>query len=378
MSTTKRDYYNVLGVPRSASEDEVKRAYRGLARKYHPDVNKSPEAEDRFKEISEAYGVLGDPVKRQSYDRFGSAEGRSPFGSAATGAEPFGFGGMADIFETFFGGTETRRRAGPQQGADLKLNVSLTFEEAVYGQKREMEIPRSEACPVCSGTGAEPGSTPTVCPTCQGSGDVRQVQQSIFGQVVTTTTCPRCRGDGRVVTHVCTECHGEGRVARNRTLEVAIPPGVDDGTQIRVPREGEAGTRGGPPGDLYLQLEVEPHPLFRRDGQDLYLDLPLNIAQAALGNEIEVPTLDDTEKIKIPPGVQAGRTFRLRARGVPHVRNGRRGDLIITTRIVVPQDLTERQRELFDELARTFDEQAEMDGKSGKGFFDKLRGAVSR
>ncbi|MAG34783.1 MAG: molecular chaperone DnaJ [Dehalococcoidia bacterium] len=377
MSTTKRDYYEVLGVPRSATEDEIKRSYRQLARRYHPDVNRTAEAEERFKELGEAYEVLRDPKKRQVYDQFGHNGPRSPVGQG--GADPFGFGGMADIFETFFGGGGTAtRRPGPQRGADLKTSLLLEFEEAVFGGEREVQVTRDELCPACSGTGAEPGSEPTVCPTCQGAGQVRQVQQSLFGQVVTTGVCPRCRGEGRIIEQACRECSGSGHLQRTRTLQVTIPAGVDDGTQIRVSGEGDTGERGGPPGDLYIELEVAPHPFFRRDGSDIHLELPLDVAQAALGTEIEIPTLGGTERLKIPAGVQAGRTFRLRGQGIAHVRGGGRGDEIVTVRVVVPQDLTPRQRELFDELSATFeaDRPQGQDGEAHKGLFDKLRDAI--
>ncbi len=383
MSTTKRDYYEVLGVPRSATEDEIKRAYRQLARRYHPDINKTAEAEDRFKELGEAYEVLRDPQKRQTYDRFGHNGPRSPFGSGGPGGpgggvDPFGFGGVADIFETFFGGGPTTRRAGPQRGADLKMSLRLEFEEAVFGGEREVTVTRDEPCPLCSGTGAEPGSELLVCPTCQGAGQIRQVQQSLLGQVVTRSVCPRCDGEGQIVEQACSECRGSGRMQRTRALQVTIPPGVDDGTQIRVPGGGDTGEREGPPGDLYIELEVAPHPFFERDGQDIHLELPLDVAQAALGTEIEIPTLGGAEKLKIPAGVQAGRTFRLRGQGIAHVRGGGRGDEIVTVRIVVPQDLTPYQRELFEELAATFeaDPPRGEDGEEHKGFFNKLRDAI--
>ncbi len=383
MSTTKRDYYEVLEVPRSATEDEIKRAYRQLARRYHPDINKTAEAEERFKELGEAYEVLRDPQKRQAYDRFGHNGPRSPFGPGGpggpgSGVDPFGFGGVADIFETFFGGGPTTRRSGPQRGADIKMSLQLEFETAVFGGEREVTVTRDEPCPLCSGTGAEPGSELLVCPTCQGAGQIRQVQQSLLGQVVTRGVCPRCDGEGQIVEQACRECRGSGRMQRTRALQVTIPAGIDDGTQIRVPGGGDVGECEGPPGDLYIELEVAPHPLFRRDGQDIHLELPLDVAQAALGTEIEIPTLGGTEKLKIPAGVQAGRTFRLRGQGIAHVRGGGRGDEIVTVRIVVPQDLTPYQRKLFEELAATFEtaRPPDQDGEAHKGFFDKLRDAI--
>lgn len=372
MSTTKRDYYEVLGVPRSAADDEIKRAYRQLARRYHPDINKTAEAEDRFKELGEAYEVLRDSKKRQVYDQFGHDGPRSPFGQGGT--DPFGFSGVTDIFETFFGGGSATERPGPQRGADLKSSLVLEFEEAIFGGERQVDVTRHEPCMECAGTGAEPGSSPKTCPTCQGAGQVRQAQQSLFGQVMTTGVCPRCRGDGQIVEDACRKCRGSGHDQRTRKLQVTIPAGVDDSTQIRVSGEGDVGERGGPPGDLYIELEVAPHPVFRRDGQDIHLELPLDVAQAALGAEIEIPTLGGTETLGIPAGVQTGRTFRLRGQGVAHVRSNGRGDEIVTVRIVVPQELSVRQRELFTELAASFEaaRTSRDDDKGDKGIIDKL------
>ena len=312
----KRDYYEILGVGRDAGDDEIKRAFRKLAKQHHPDANPdNKHAAEKFKEIGEAYQVLSDPEKRQLYDRYGHNPPQGGFGDFT------GFGGFADIFEEFFGmGTRSAARRGPQPGAHLKYNLTLTFEEAVFGAEKELEIPRLETCSNCHGTGAEPGTTPVRCPQCQGTGEVRRMQQSIFGSFVNVGTCPRCEGEGEVVSTPCATCRGQKRVQVIRKLGVTIPPGVDDGTQIRLAGEGEAGLRGGPSGNLYVVVGIKRHPLFRREGTDLLLDLPVNISQAALGDEIDVPTLNGDVKMAIPPGTQHGQTLRLADQGVPYLR----------------------------------------------------------
>lgn len=372
MSATKRDYYEVLGVSRNASQDEIKRAFRRLARQYHPDVNKSPDAEERFKEINEAYEVLSDPEKRAAYDRFGHAATQ---GAGFGGFSDFGdFGGFSSIFEDLFGGFGMRTsaaRQAPVRGADLRVDVRLTFEEAVFGCVKEVEVPRTETCPRCNGTGAEPGTSPIRCPQCNGLGEIQRRQQNpFFGTIVTRTTCPRCEGTGEVVTTPCTECHGNKRVRRLRRIEVEIPPGVDDGTQIRLAGEGEAGLRGGPPGNLYVVLSVAPHPIFKRRDADILLELPINIVQAALGAEIDVPTLDGPVKLRIPPGTQHGRVFRLREKGVPYLRRRGRGDQLVSVRVVVPTDLTEEQKALLQKLGETLG--TENLGKENRTIFDRI------
>jgi molecular chaperone DnaJ len=365
----KRDYYEVLGVPRSASGDEIKKAFRKLARQYHPDVNKAPDAEAQFKEINEAYEVLSDPEKRQTYDSSGHAGPQAGFGPGG-----FGFGGIEDIFEDFFGfGMRSRAaaRRAPQRGADLRYNLAITFEEAVFGCEKELEIPRWEPCPTCRGSGAAPGTSPVRCSQCNGSGEVRRVQQSIFGQFVNVSTCPRCEGEGEVVTSPCPECRGRKQVQRTRIVSVQIPAGVDDGTQVRLSGEGEPGLYGGPPGNLYVALNVRPHPIFVRQGNDILLELPLNISQAALGDTVQVPTLDGTEDLAIPPGTQTGETFRLRGRGVPFLRRNGRGDQLVTVYVKTPTNLTEEQRDLLRHLAKTFG--SEPVTRPDKGFFDRLK-----
>jgi len=358
----KRDYYEVLGVGRGAAADEIKRAYRQLARKYHPDVNREPDAESRFKEITEAYEVLGDAQRRQMYDRFGHA---GPGGGAAAGAEGFPFGDIGDLFESFFGGGASSRR-GPQRGADLRIRVELTFEEAVFGVEREVELSRWESCLICGGSGAEPGKPPITCVQCGGTGEMRRIQQSIFGQFVNVATCERCRGEGTIVQHRCTECGGSGRLKRQRKIKLPIPAGVDDGTEMRVGGQGEGGDRGGPNGNLYVQFAVAPHRVLKRDGFDLVYDLALNVAEAALGSERRIPTLEGEEHLTVPAGTQHGRVFRIRDKGVPRLQRGGRGDFRVVVRLEVPRSLSQRQRELLTELAGTF-EPPEVEGPATNG-----------
>lgn len=347
---TKRDYYEILGVSRTATDEEIKKAFRRLAKQYHPDANSGDDGmAEKFKEIGEAYQILSDPEKRQMYDRFGHNAPQGGFGDFGGG-----FGGFADIMEEFFGfGSRSAARRGPQPGAHLKYNLTIAFEEAVFGVEKELEIPRLEVCSNCQGSGAEPGTTPITCPQCRGAGEVRRAQQSIFGQFVNVTTCPRCGGEGEIVSTPCSNCRGQKRVQITRKINVNIPPGVDDGMQIRLSGEGEAGTRGGPPGNLYVVVSVKSHPLFQREGNDLLVDLPISIVQATLGDEIEVATLEGKAKLTIPPGTQFGKTFRIKEQGVPQLRRTGRGDLLVTVQIVVPTDLNEKQKALLRELART-------------------------
>jgi molecular chaperone DnaJ len=372
MMSSKRDYYEVLGVGRAAEPEELKRAYRRLAREYHPDVNKEQGAEERFKEANEAYEVLSDPEKRRAYDRFGHAgvEGNA-------GYSDFGFGGIGDIFEEFFGfgsGTRARRR-GPRRGNDLQYELEISFEEAVFGCEKDFEVTRMDVCPVCQGSRAEPGTTPVRCNQCSGTGEVRHVQQSILGSFVNVTTCPTCQGSGELIATPCQHCRGKGQVRVSRTITVKVPAGVDTGTRIRLAGEGEPGLRGGPSGNLYVLLGVLAHSIFRRNGDDIVVELNINVAQAALGDKVTIPTLDGEETIQIPSGTQTGRIFRLRGRGVPHLRRSGRGDLLIVTQVVVPTALNEHQRELFHELGQTLGK--EVIPQEERGLMDRLRDVFS-
>ena len=350
MATIKRDYYEVLGVQRGATPEELKKSYRKLAMQYHPDRNQGDKvAEERFKEVGEAYSVLSDPQKRQRYDAFGHAGQQAPdFG-------PFSFDSAFDLFDMFFGGAGRRgaRRGGPQRGADLRMVVDITFQESVFGAKRTVEVPRAGTCADCGG-----------------SGQVRRAVQSIFGQMVNVTACPRCHGEGRIIDTPCPHCRGHGRVDERKTLEVSIPAGVDGDVQVRVPGEGEAGPRGGPPGDLFIGFRVAPHPDLVRRGQDLLYELPISVTQAVLGDSITVPTVDGEAVVEVPAGTQHGRTLHMPGRGVPHVRTGRRGDQICVVRVVVPGKLSVRERKLFEDLGGRTGRPAEV----RRGFFDHLRG----
>lgn len=347
---TKRDYYEVLGVDRSASKEDLKRAYRRMARKYHPDVNKDSGSDERFKEINEAYEVLSNDSTRAAYDRFGHAGVQG----AGAGFNDFsGFGSVADIFEEFFTGFGTRRRRGPRRGADIRYDLSITFEEAVFGIEKEIQVRRPEICPHCYGSGAEPGTNPVRCTNCNGTGEVRQMRQSFLGSFVNVTTCHVCGGSGETIPTPCTVCNGQKQIQQQRTLNVKVPPGVDNDTQIRLSGEGTPGIDGGPPGNLFVVLHVEKHEFFRRRGDDILLEMEINVAQAALGDEITVPTVDGEETLKIPAGTQTGSVFPLRGRGVPHLRRSGRGDQLVITHVAVPKKMTPEQKELMEELART-------------------------
>ncbi len=369
--TTERDYYEVLGVQRGASDAEIKRAFRKLAQRWHPDVNQTDQAHDRFKEVNEAYQVLSDPARRQAYDTFG----RAGLGGEAAdfGA---GFGGFGDIFDAFFGGGQAAgvRRGRPPAGSDLRYDLRITFEEAVRGTEKEIEFPILDRCPTCSGSGAARGASAVICSQCGGRGEVRTVRQTMLGQMVNVATCPRCRGEGRVIDTPCETCHGDGRAERRKTLRVTIPAGIDEGHQIRLSSEGEAGPRGGPPGSLYVAVHVAPHPTLKRDGTELYHELRISIAQAALGTRAMVPTVEGDEEIEVKPGTQPGTEVRLRGRGVPHLRRaGARGDLHVLINVVVPTKLSKAQREHLEAYAT---ESGEPVGSTGGGLFDRVRDAL--
>ena len=369
----KRDYYEVLGVGRSATNDELKRAFRKLAMQYHPDRNPDdPMAAERFKECSEAYEVLSDPEKRRSYDMFGHAGVTPGAGAGFGGFEGFGFG---DIFDTFFGGGAAggRNRRRSTRGEDLRYDLTISFEEAFTGIEKLIDVPRLVSCETCTGTGAQPGTSTETCGSCGGSGQVRRQAQSIFGAVVNITTCPSCGGEGRILRSPCADCRGQGRRQQQRRLRITIPPGVDTGSQVRLSGEGEAGFRGGPPGDLYVVLRVRPHAQLRRQDQDVIYELRVNMIQAALGDTIEVPTLEGPVEITIPSGTQYGQTFRLPAKGMPSLRGGRRGDEFVTVQIVVPKDLNGEQRALLRKVGGLTGKPE----KVSRGFFEKLRDAIN-
>lgn len=382
---SKRDYYEVLGIPRTASEEEIKKAFRHLAKKYHPDANKDdPAAAEKFKEISEAYQVLSNPEKRKLYDEYGHAAeqmgqggGGGPFGGGFPGGFGQGdFGGFGDLFEMFFGEAMGggRRRRGPERGRDLEYDVEISFEEAVFGATKEIRVPRIETCAVCGGSGSRPGTSPATCRRCGGAGQVQMVQNTAFGRFVNVATCPDCRGEGRIIEHPCPECRGRGRVRRAKVVELHVPPGVDTGMRQRLPGFGEEGARGGPAGDLFVVYHVRPHPLFRRQDDDILLELPISMARAALGGQVEVPTLEGTATLTIPEGTQPGATFRLKGKGVQQVRGRGRGDQIITIRVEVPKKLTPRQRDLLREFARESGEPLGEEPRD-KGLFGKIFGS---
>jgi len=367
---SKRDYYEVLGVSRGASQAEVKRAFRRLAMQYHPDRNRDDGAEERFKEINEAYEVLSDPERRATYDRFGHAGAGSAF---ARPFEGFGFGGLGDIFDAFFGATATRQRTA-ERGADLRVGLSLSFEEGVFGCEKEVAVERTEVCSACEGLRAEPGSTVERCPSCGGSGEVRRVQRSVFGQFVNIAPCGRCGGEGRVVQQACRRCRGAGHEKVSRHLEVRIPAGVESGSQMRLSGEGEIGRYGGHRGDLYVLLRVQDHPHFQRNEYDITYDLDVNFAQAALGDEVEIPTLDGPKPFRIPAGTQSGDVVTLKDLGVPHLRGSGRGDMLVRVQVVTPAPLSEEQRQLLLKLAESLG--TPVTPQDGKGLFEKIRDAL--
>ena len=353
-TASKRDYYEVLAVERTASDTEIKSAYRKLALKYHPDRNPGDhEAEERFKECAEAYAVLADADKRAAYDRFGhagvaGAAGAGGFDpSVFTGFEDI-LGGLGDIFGfgDVFGG---RRRGGPQRGADLRYDLEISFEEAATGTETAIQIPRQENCETCSGSGAAPGTQPAVCNLCRGAGQVRS-QQGFF---TVARTCPQCRGTGRTIATPCKTCRGAGRVTKERKITVKIPAGIATGQQLRLQGEGEAGSAGGPPGSLYVVIHVQEHEHFRRDGMNLFCEIPVNFSTVALGGEIDVPTLNGSEKVKVPEGTQTGTTLRLRGKGLPDVNGRGRGDIFATVQVITPKKLSKEQRQVLEQLAKS-------------------------
>ena len=375
---SKRDYYEVLGLERDASAETIKKAYRNLAKKHHPDFNKDDaEAAKKFHEIKDAYDVLSDPQKREQYDRFGHQAG---FNNGAGGFDGFsgagGFGGFGidDIFEQFFGGMGGRRRPpGPEQGNHLRYDLDITLEEAYSGKAKTINIPRTEACSECNGTRAKKGTQPETCSACGGTGQQQVTRNTPFGRFMSAQPCVACRGEGKVVKEPCPACSGQGRVVKERKIEVKIPAGVEDGSRLRVSGGGEAGLRGGPSGDLYVVIMVRAHKKFQRQGSDLILEVSLGISQAALGVEMEVPTINGVTTLRVPEGTQHGTTFRLKGHGMPHLRGSGKGDLRVNVKLSVPKRLNARQKELLLEFAHISGEEA---GLEHKGFIDKVKDAL--
>jgi molecular chaperone DnaJ len=377
-----QDLYDILGVSRTASPEEIKKAYRRLARQYHPDVNREAGAEEKFKEIAGAYEILSDADKRARYDRFGHA-GVNGQGAGGFGAEGFGFTDLNDIFEAFgfgfggaAGGGRRSSRSRARAGRDIRYDMNLTFEESVFGADKEIEVTRMENCEHCAGSGAEPGTTARRCTDCNGTGEIRQPRATLLGTIIESTPCSRCHGKGEVVDTPCKECRGQGQVRKSRKINVKIPAGVDDSTRLRVVNEGEPGENGGPNGNVQIFFHVAPHEFFRRREHDIILDIKINVAQAALGASMTVPTVEGPETLAIPAGTQSGKVFRLRNKGFPRLRSdgssASRGDQLVVVQVVVPTKLTAEQRQLFEELNRTLGNAEAEPQKAGKGFFDRV------
>ena len=378
MTTNKRDYYGVLGVSRDTSEEDIKKAFRKLAFEYHPDRNKSEGAEERFKEINEAYQVLTDSQKRGAYDRYGHV-GVSGNGGAR-GFEGFeNFGGFGDIFDAFFGGGFGTRTgtSTAARGADLQYAIDIEFEEAVFGTEKEFEILRVEVCSRCSGTKSEPGSSPVTCSSCDGAGQVRRAHQSIFGQFVQVVACNTCRGEGAVITNRCSDCRGSGSERKQRKLAVSVPAGIESGTQIRLNGEGEPGVHGGPAGDLYVAVRVKAHPIFERAGNNIVYGMTINVAKAALGASVEVPTLEGPTTMQVAAGTQSGDVLRLKGKGVPDLRSKQRGDQLVRVAVVVPKSLTEDQRELLEQLALSLGDDDLVGDGDDRGWFNRFKDAFT-
>lgn len=372
---SKRDYYEVLGIGKGASETEIKKAFRKLARQYHPDVNPGDkDSEAKFKEINEAYEVLSDSQRKAQYDQFGHAA----FGQGAEGGfGGFGGGGdfgFGDIFDMFFGGGGGQRRNGPVKGADLRYNMEMTFEEAAFGLEKDINIPRNEKCGKCDGTGAAPGSSPKTCPRCNGAGQIQYTQSTPFGRFVQSRVCDQCNGAGKIVEKPCSDCGGAGTVRKVRTIHVSIPGGVDTGSRVRVTGEGEPGDRNGPHGDLYIYIKIKPHKFYHREGNDVITEMKISFPQAALGDELEVPTLDGKVSLKVPEGTQSGTFFRLRGKGIPDVHGRGRGDQHVKITVVTPGKLDERQKNILRQFADTLGENP---AGVEKGFFEKVKDAFT-
>ncbi|MBU5595178.1 molecular chaperone DnaJ [Amphibacillus sp. MSJ-3] len=364
---SKRDYYDVLGINKDASPEEIKKAYRKLARQYHPDVNKEPDAADKFKEVKEAYEVLSNNQKRAQYDQFGHT---GPQGQGFSGED---FGGFSDIFDMFFGGGGRRDPNAPRQGNDLQYTMVLEFEEAIFGKETDIHIPSEEKCDTCKGSGAKPGTKPETCRHCNGTGQLNMEQNTPFGRVVNKRVCHHCNGTGKEIKEKCPTCHGKGTVKKQKKIHIKIPAGIDDGQQIRVAGKGEPGINGGPAGDLYVVVQVKSHEFFQRDGDDIFCEMPLTYAQAALGDEIEIPTVHGKVKLKIPAGTQTGKTFRLRGKGAPNVRGYGHGDQNVRMRVITPTNLTEQQKELLREFNNLSGNEAADENEAS--FFSRMKRA---
>lgn len=388
-----QDYYETLGVSRDAGEDEIKKAYRELAMEYHPDRNDDPEAEKRFKEVTEAYEVLRDPRKRRKYDRYGEAglgRGSGRGAGAAGGFQGFDFSDAFEIFMQEFGGAgggggfgdvfggsgsgRRGRKGGRRRGKDMKVSLDVSLEEAARGTEREVELSVLEECERCGGSGAEPGTSPERCSTCDGAGEVRRVQRSMLGQMVSVRPCPDCRGEGERIRNRCDECRGEGRVRQRKTLTVEVPPGVSSDDYLKLSNRGNTGQEGGPRGHVLVEVNVEPDPRFERRGDDLVTDLPVTFSQAALGAEVEVPTIDGTESVEVPAGVQSGQAVRMRGKGMPKLRARGRGDQIVRVRVWTPDDLTREQREALEALSEVESEPPEP-AADERGFWERVKEA---
>ena len=390
-ASDKKDYYEVLGVNKNATDDEIKKAYKKLAKKWHPDLNEDKkQAEEKMKEINEAYDVLKDPKKRAQYDQFGHAAftggGGGYRGSGFEDMFRGGFGGggasggfgfdMGDIFDAFFGGGGGRQRQqarddGPVRGADLRYDLALEFEDAAFGKDMTLKVPRMETCQECKGTGAAPGTSPEICPDCHGMGQRQTVTRTPFGQIQTMRTCERCHGSGKIVKTPCKHCHGEGKVKNIRDINVHIPKGVNVGTRVRIQGGGQAGERGGQPGDLFVYIDIKPHKLFKREGNNVYCEAPVSFVQAALGATIEVPTIDGKIAMKIPAGIQSGTVQKIGGKGIPNLRGEGRGDQFVTIKVLTPLNLTDRQKKLLQEFESGVDDDRVHPEK--KNFIDKLK-----
>lgn len=372
---SKRDYYEVLGVSKTASKEEIRKAYRKLSKQYHPDLNKEAGAEEKFKEVTEAFETLSDENKRANYDQFGHADPNQGFGGFGgfSGGSADGFG-FEDIFSTFFGGGSRRRDPNaPRKGDDLQYSMTIDFMEAVFGKETEIELPREEKCDTCDGTGAKKGTPVNICSHCGGSGQISVTQNTPLGQMVNRRTCPHCQGTGKIIPEKCETCHGSGRVTKRKKIKVTIPAGVDDGQQLRVSGQGEAGINGGPAGDLYIVFRVKDHDRFVREGDDIYLELPLTFPQLALGDEIEVPTVSGTVKLKIPAGTQTGTNFRLRGKGVKNVHGHGVGDQHVIVKAITPKKMTEKQKELLREFASI---EGNSPDEYSSSLFDKIKRTI--